>query len=85
MNRYDVFEETALTAHFALSDGGCPTWETVPEAWGSPWMQEAIREGLVATILEAPCEAAWYYGGLTIRPQRSATEAAARPHGLGPR
>jgi hypothetical protein len=85
MDLYDVFEETELKAHFALSDEGGPTWDTVPEEWGSPWMQEAIQEGLLATIIRAPCEAAWYYGGLTIRPQRTATEAEARPHGLGQR
>ena len=45
-------------------------------------IEEAIREGLVATIMRAPCEEAWYYGGLTIRPQRTATEAEAQRHGL---
>jgi hypothetical protein len=73
MDIYDVFEETELKAHLAIPDEGQPTWDAFPEAWGSPWMAEAIREGLVATIMEAPGEAAWYYGGLTIRPQRTAT------------
>jgi hypothetical protein len=35
-------------------------------------MDDALREGIVATIMAAPCEAAWYYGDLTIEPQRPA-------------
>jgi len=69
-----IIEETELKAHLAIPDEGRHTWDAFPEEWGSPWMQEAIREGLVATIMRAPCEAAWYYGGLTIRPQRTTTE-----------
>jgi hypothetical protein len=72
-----VFEETTLKAHVALADEGRPTWDAFPKAWGSPWMAEALREGLVATIMQAPCEAACYDGGLTIRPQQTATEASA--------
>ena len=73
MHSYDVFEETALKAHVVIPDEGQPTWEAFPDAWGSPWMAEAIREGLVATIMQAPGEAAWYFGGLTIRPQQTPT------------
>ena len=75
MDIYDVFEDTALQTHVIIPDQGRPTWDAFPDAWGSPWMAEAIREGLVATIREAPDEAAWYYGGLTIRPQRTTTAA----------
>ncbi len=82
MDIYDVFEETALKAHVVIPDEGRPTWDAFPDEWGSPWMAEAIREGLVATIRQAPCEAAWYYGGLTIRPQSVTTEASAQRPGL---
>lgn len=75
MRIYDVFEETALKAHLSIPEEGLPSWDAFPEAWGSQWMEEAIREGLVATIMQAPCEEAWYYGGLTIRPQRTAVKA----------
>ena len=78
MDIYDIFEETEIKAHVAISDEGRPTWNAFPEAWGSPWRAEAIREGLVATIRQAPDEAAWYYGGLTIRPQRPTPAAEGR-------
>jgi hypothetical protein len=68
MHIYDVFEATTLKAHVVIPDEGPPTWDASPDAWGSPWMAEAIQEGLVATIRQAPGEAAWYYGGLTVRP-----------------
>jgi hypothetical protein len=58
-----------------ITQEGRPTWDAFPDAWGTPWMAEAIREGLVATIGQAPWEAAWYDGGLTMRPQ-SATPPA---------
>ena len=74
MRIYDVFEETEIKTHLAIPNEGRPSWDAFPEAWGGPWMEEAIRDGLVATIMQAPCEAAWYYGGLTIRPQSTATE-----------
>jgi hypothetical protein len=32
-------------------------------------MDDAIRDGIVATIMAAPSEAAWYYGELTMQPQ----------------
>ena len=73
-----VFEATEFKAHVAIADEGRPTWDAFPEARGSPWMAEAIREGLVATIRQAPDEAAWYYGGLTIRPQHPAPAAQVR-------
>ena len=41
-------------------------------------MAEAIREGLVATIGRRPEEAAWYDGGLTIRPQSAPTPRRAQ-------
>ena len=59
MDIYDVFADTALKAHVVIPDEGRPTWDTFPVEWGSPWMTDASREGLVATIRHAPCEAAW--------------------------
>ena len=75
MHLYDIFQETELRAHLSLPEAGSPSWDYFPEEWGSQWMDEAVREGLVATILAAPDEAAWYYGGLTIRPHQPETEA----------
>ena len=75
MRIYDLFQETELKAHLSIPEEGPPTWDYFPEEWGSQWMDEAVREGLVATILDAPNEEAWYYGGLTIRPHRTETEA----------
>jgi hypothetical protein len=37
-------------------------------------MDDALREGIVATITDAPCEEAWYYGELTILPHSTALE-----------
>ena len=48
------------------------TWDYFPDEWGSQWMDDAIREGIVATITAAPGEAAWYYGELTIQPHTPA-------------
>ena len=74
MRIYDIFQETALKAHLSIADEGPPTWDYFPEAWGSQWMDDALREGLVATITDAPGAEAWYYGGLTIRPHRTERE-----------
>ena len=74
MRIYDIFQETELKAHLSIPEAGLPTWDYFPEEWGTQWMDEAVREGLVATILAAPGEEAWYYGGLTIRPPRTETE-----------
>jgi len=74
MRIYDIFEETELKAHLSIPEEGPPTWDYFPPEWGGQWMDDAIREGLVATLTDAPCEKAWYYGGLTIRPHRTETE-----------
>ena len=74
MRSYDIFQEGELKAHLSMPEGGRPTWDYFPEEWGSQWMDEAVREGLVATILDAPSEEAWYYGGLTILPHRPETQ-----------
>jgi hypothetical protein len=75
MRRYDIFQETELKAHLSLLQEGPPTWDYASEAWGSQWMDDAIREGIVATITQAPGEEAWYYGELIIQPHRTATES----------
>jgi hypothetical protein len=69
MDIYDICEETEVKAHVAIPDEGQPIWEAFPDEWGHPWMAAAIREGLVATIMQDPSKEAWYYGGLTIRPR----------------
>lgn len=74
MRIYDIFEETELKAHLSIPEEGSPTWDDFPPEWGGQWMDDAIREGLVATLTDAPGEEAWYYGGLTIRPHRPETE-----------
>jgi hypothetical protein len=73
MDIYDICEETEVKAHVAIPDEGQPTWDAFPDEWGNPWMAAAIREGLVAMIMQAPSKEAWYYGGLTIRPQSPTT------------
>jgi hypothetical protein len=72
MRRYDIFEARAIKAHLTIPDAGPPTWDFPPEDVGGTWMDDALREGIVATILAAPGEAAWFYGDLTIEPQRPA-------------
>ena len=70
MDIYDICEETKVRgAVSAIPDEGQPTWDAFPDEWGNPWMAAAIREGLVAMIMQAPSKEAWYYGGLTIRPR----------------
>jgi len=74
MRCYDIFEDREIKAHLTIPDEGegPPTWDFSPDALGGEWMDDALREGIVATITAAPCEAAWYYGDLTIEPQRPA-------------
>ncbi len=74
MQRYDIFEEREIKAHLTIPDEGegPPTWDFPPEDVGGTWMDDALREGIVATIQAAPGEAAWYYGDLTIEPHRPA-------------
>ena len=72
MRRYDIFEERAIKAHLTIPDEGPPTWDFPPEDVGGAWMDDALRDGIVATILAAPGETAWFYGDLTIEPQRPA-------------
>jgi hypothetical protein len=72
MQLYDIFQEGERRAHLAIPDAGPPTWDYFPDEWGSQWMDDAIREGIVATITAAPSEAAWYYGELTIQPHTPA-------------
>ena len=62
-------------AHVAIPDEGAPPWDAFPAVWGTSWMVEAIQEGLVATTRQASWEAAWYDGGLTMRPQSAPTRA----------
>jgi len=72
MRRYNIFEEREIKAHLTIPDEGPPTWDFPPDDVGGTWMDDALREGIVATILAAPDEKAWYYGDLTIEPQRPA-------------
>ena len=74
MRLYDIFQERELKAHLSLPQEGSPTWDYSPDEWGGQWMDDAIREGIVAAITDAPCEETWYYGGLTIRPHGTAME-----------
>jgi hypothetical protein len=74
MRIYDIFQETELKAHLSIPQEGPPTWDYSPDEWGGQWMDDAIREGIVATITHAPCEEAWYYGELIIQPHRPAME-----------
>lgn len=62
MRRYDIFEARAIKAHVTIPDAGPPTWDIPPEDVGGAWMDDALREGIVATTLAAPGEAAWFYG-----------------------
>jgi N utilization substance protein A len=71
---YDIFQDRKLKAHLALPEEGPPTWDYSPDDVGGQWMDDALREGIVATITDAPCEEAWYYGELTILPHRTALE-----------
>ncbi len=68
MRIYDIFQETELKAHLSIPKEGPPTWDYSPDEWGGQWMDDAIREAIVAAIAHAPSAEAWYYGGLTIRP-----------------
>ena len=74
MRLYDIVQEREIKAHLTIPDEGegPPTWDFPPDDLGGVWMDDALREGIVATIMAAPDEAAWYYGGLTIEPQRPA-------------
>jgi hypothetical protein len=74
MPLYDIFQDRELKAHLALPEEGPPTWDYSPDDVGGQWMDDALREGIVATITDAPCEEAWYYGELTILPHRTALE-----------
>jgi hypothetical protein len=75
MRIYDIFQETELKAHLSIPQEGPPIWDYASEEWGSQWMDDAIREGIVATITQASGEEAWYYGELSIRPHRTAMES----------
>jgi len=75
MHIYDIFQETELKAHLSIPQEGPPIWDYASEEWGSQWMDDAIREGIVATITQASGEEAWYYGELSIRPHRTAMES----------
>ena len=70
MRLYDILQEGAIKAHLAIPDAGPPTWDFSPDALGGQWMEDALREGIVTTIMDAPEEDAWYYGELTIQPHR---------------
>ena len=78
MDIADVCAATALQAHVVMPDEGRPPWEAFPDVWGRPWRAEVIWEGRVATMRQAPDAAAWYDGGLTMRPQRPAPVAEVR-------
>jgi hypothetical protein len=70
MFRLQISEEiTSIIStawYFTTKSGGI--WDFSPDALGGQWMDDALREGIVATIMAAPGEAAWYYGELTIQP-----------------
>ena len=68
MRLYDIVQEREIKAQLTIPDEGPPTWDFSPDALGGQWMDDALREGIVATIMAAPGEAAWYYGELTIQP-----------------
>jgi hypothetical protein len=72
MRLYDIFQEGEIKAHLAIPDAGPPTWDFSPDELGGQWMDDALREGIVTTIMDAPGEEAWSYGELTIQPHRPA-------------
>jgi hypothetical protein len=74
MPLYDIFQERELKAHLAIPEEGTPAWDYSPDELGGQWMDDALREGIVTTITDAPGEEAWYYGGLTMRPHRAERE-----------
>ena len=81
MQLYDIFQEGERRAHLALPDEGPPMGDYFPDEWGSQWMDDAIREGIVATITAAPGEAAWYYGDWRISTAYASVGGLSEPGG----